>query len=594
MSNQFIRGPDTGRDADDVWLSDEESGDWLGNSNRFNFGLTPDEDRPAASVLPRSRPPPTGRVRVQKDREMRESMQKSMKYFQEHHADLLARHPEDCLCADCTSDHDEFDPIVRRDSNVLLSVGPPPNLQALEPQFGSSIRSAPATSENYPLEADDMPSTTRVNPGRTPLADRSMPCISRRSSSPATQPTTMQMIQAFIKSADKPLSHCEHTAEAKIIKCVTGYVNGFHQDKDQAAKLAKQALGAGNLSLRIESDDYQFPPSIQKREQGNDDEIIFLRPVLIDACAVMKQYDSKYDMKWKVKTQDATAREAKCLKMQAFKDLLLLFILRGHKTELLVPEYYRRIIEVNEAFNKRGELTVLQELENLTDDMSLFVNLYETGVICFLETNRNYRTGNPTTCLQTWMTVVRERTVQLNACLVSSFYYDRHIANRNLDLLQQGYVFEKSSDHSQGLQEFEFKQANKRFLTPIFVSKKKILVMPLTFHSKVAFTQFRGHKTGRNNKFKGPRTKYQSVMGPIMLRYDMKENDKISRHDYEILVLENQLTIEKQKELAMLLAASYLQMPQLMLRCTQTLLLLMTYLELLPKNPDYWPEFLDS
>ena len=36
-----------------------------------------------------------------------------------------------------------------------------------------------------------------------------------------------------------------------------------------------------------------------------------------------------------------------------------------------------------------------------------------------------------------------------------------------------------------------------------------------------------------------------------MLRYDMSENDKISRHDYETLVLENQLTIEKQKELVM-------------------------------------------
>lgn len=90
--------------------------------------------------------------------------------------------------------------------------------------------------------------------------------------------------------------------------------------------------------------------------------------------------------------------------------------------------------------------------------------------------------------------------------------------------------------------------------------------MPLTLHSKVAFTQFRGHKAGRN-KFKGPRAKYQSVMGPIvswhflaklwlwwlkMLRYDMSENDKISRHDYETLVLENQLTIEKQKELVMI------------------------------------------
>ena len=34
------------------------------------------------------------------------------------------------------------------------------------------------------------------------------------------------------------------------------------------------------------------------------------------------------------------------------------------QTELLVPEYYRKIIKVNEAFSK-GDYTVLQELENL-------------------------------------------------------------------------------------------------------------------------------------------------------------------------------------------------------------------------------------
>ena len=84
---------------------------------------------------------------------------------QEHHADLLARHSRDCLCTDCTSDHDEFDPIVRRDLNVLLPVGPRPNLQApLEPHFGSSIRSVPAAPESrHPFEADDMPSTSTGN-----------------------------------------------------------------------------------------------------------------------------------------------------------------------------------------------------------------------------------------------------------------------------------------------------------------------------------------------------------------------------------------------------------------------------------------------
>ena len=76
---------------------------------------------------------------------------------------MLARHSGDCLCADCTSDHDEFDPIVRRDLSVLLPVGPRPNLQALEPQFGSSIRSVPAAPESHSFEADDRPSTSTGN-----------------------------------------------------------------------------------------------------------------------------------------------------------------------------------------------------------------------------------------------------------------------------------------------------------------------------------------------------------------------------------------------------------------------------------------------
>lgn len=43
-----------------------------------------------------------------------------------------------------------------------------------------------------------------MDSGRTPLADdHPMSCMSRRSSSPATQPVTTDMIKAFIESADK-------------------------------------------------------------------------------------------------------------------------------------------------------------------------------------------------------------------------------------------------------------------------------------------------------------------------------------------------------------------------------------------------------
>lgn len=70
----------------------------------------------------------------------------------------------------------------------------------------------------------------------------------------------------------------------------------------------------------------------------------------------MKQYDSKYDIEWEVKTQDAIAREEKCLKMQAFKDLLLLFVLRGHKVCYVydnalffhrIQEIWRKMIKVS-------------------------------------------------------------------------------------------------------------------------------------------------------------------------------------------------------------------------------------------------------
>ncbi|EFO95689.1 hypothetical protein CRE_14057 [Caenorhabditis remanei] len=201
----------------------------------------------------------------------------------------------------------------------------------------------------------------------------------------------------------------------------------------------KTAFRAGALSVAINFDD--FPPNLTCRSKEN--ETTLLRPVVVDGVAVL---NATYSMN---KTRSPFYGRAPEMPLyhdtlnypvKAIFDVIMNFLIRGHKTVVYLPKYYKDYI-TPDGISK-------------VDDVVAFRKLVELEYVQFLENGDRRRDWE-------WFHEVSKKADEIGAVFVSAVEYRRRTA------------------------EMKYEKPSERIITPCFFNApERLMVLEPTIRYK--------------------------------------------------------------------------------------------------------------
>ncbi|ULU14230.1 hypothetical protein L3Y34_016627 [Caenorhabditis briggsae] len=163
------------------------------------------------------------------------------------------------------------------------------------------------------------------------------------------------------------------------------------------------AFRQGALSVAMDFEN--FPPNLTWRGRGNEG-LVMLRPVVIDGVAVLNATlpDDSPQPFYGIAPEMPIYQEILNLPVKAVFDVIMNFVIRGHKTCVFLPKYYKNYITP-------GRISKV-------DDLVAFRKLIDLGLIKFLENREGRESWN-------WFLEISRIVDQTGSVFVSSLDYRR-------------------------------------------------------------------------------------------------------------------------------------------------------------------------
>ncbi|CAJ0606982.1 unnamed protein product [Cylicocyclus nassatus] len=229
-----------------------------------------------------------------------------------------------------------------------------------------------------------------------------------------------------------------------------GYKDNLDADSHRGIEeyLAHNPLSTGSLSVVVHL--FDFPPKLVSRPPDR-----LLRPVVIDGCAVAGCFDKEYSVHWG-KIQDPSKLTWNSFKVLPMKPICLttaMFLLRGHKVTVLLPNYYTD--------------ACVPAMRSKVDDVEALKILINLKIVHFVRQRG----------MDSVMDTIRREVDKVDALLISSGNSDVR------DDFPRNPTFSSEMEASQN-SDSAFTKASKRMLTPSFYGRNRDMTMSFGFHTK--------------------------------------------------------------------------------------------------------------